>query len=51
MSSEIEMEDLAARRPATHNNDVKDTPRGPRINMDANQEQAIATWAYAATIL
>ena len=51
MNIEIEMRDLAPKGSAVSSEDVNDKSRGPRINMDANQEQAVTTWAYAATIL
>ena len=51
MSSSIEMEDLRAKRTAAIADDPNDTLKGGRLNLDADQEQAVALWAYASTVL
>ena len=50
MASEIELEDLSNRRAPGTPAIVDDRPGG-RINLDANQEQAVTLWAYAATTM
>lgn len=50
MDAPIELQEMNARRQAIES-DERDTRRGGRINMDADQEQAVSLWAYAASIL
>ena len=50
MSEGIELEDISARNFSSQNA-VEDSHHGGRLNLDANQEQAVALWAYAATTL
>ncbi|KAJ3552984.1 hypothetical protein NM688_g3863 [Phlebia brevispora] len=52
MSEAIELDDLKARRGTSPSIPAGDSPRGgPRLNLDANQEQAVALWAYVTTAL
>lgn len=48
MPSDIELEDLSDKRVLES---TPETPKHGRINLDANQEQTIAYWAYGATVL
>ena len=48
MSNDIELEDL---RKAREEEPGSERPKHGRINLDANQEQTIAYWAYGATVL
>ena len=48
MSSDIELEDLGKKQ------SLSETPEAlkhGRINLDADQEQSVALWAYGATSL
>lgn len=48
MNHGIELEDLSAKRTAAQN-EGPGPHNGGRLNLDANQEQAVALWAYVAT--
>lgn len=50
MTSEIEMDDLREKR-SVPQSDTEDKHKGGRLNMDADQEQAVTLWGYAATVL
>ena len=51
MPSEIEMDDLRAKRAAAIANDPRDKLQGGRLNLDTDQGQAVALWAYTSTAL
>lgn len=48
MAQEIELDDLKAKRQAIAD-DERDTRQGGRLNLDANETQAVALWAYVAS--
>lgn len=48
MSNDIELEDLSRKQEL---DETAETRKHGRINLDADQEQSVALWAYGATVL
>lgn len=49
MTSEIELDDMV--KHTTPQPVIVEHRRGGRLNLDANQEQAVTLWAYASTTM
>lgn len=51
MADEVELKDLSAKPTPPSGPIIVDGRKGGRLNLDADQEQTVTLWAYAATAM